>query len=257
MIELLRLVLKWCISCAVIIFIALNIEGALEVVDTSLGKVKGVRKGQIIEYLGIPFAEPPTGNLRFRPTVPRKPWYPSLWNAQQFAPECLQSTVLVADDGTVRDEDCLYLNIWRPIGHDYSHPLPVLVWFYGGAFIHGGSAKLEYNGQYLSEKGVVVVSFNYRLGALGFLVSVRDGLYGNYGLEDQRVALEWISTNIKMFGGDPSKITLFGESAGAMSIGLHFLQRSHSKDESVLVSHPIHRATFHRVIMQSNPLGYK
>jgi para-nitrobenzyl esterase len=221
-----------------------------QIVDTSLGKVAGARRNNVIEYLGIPYAEPPIGALRFRPSIPKRPWYPSIWQAKHFSPECLQSTTLVSDDGTVRDEDCLYLNIWRPIAHDHSKPLPVLVWIYGGAFIHGGSAKREYNGQYLAARGVVVVSMNYRVGALGFLVSIRDGLYGNYGLEDQRIALEWIKTNIRMFGGDPHKITLFGESAGAMSIGLHFL-------DTVLHKAPYMRSAFDKIIMESNPLGYK
>lgn len=209
-------------------------------------------------------------------------------------------------------EDCLYLNIWQPrhacsafrdrVGCDL---LPVLVWIYGGAFIHGGANRPEYEGSRLATKGTgsIVVSLNYRLGALGFLVSTEDGLYGNYGLDDQKMALQWVKDNIVHFGGDPDRITLFGESAGAMSVGLHLLDQqfgyrdpssvsingnsheqvatdgsslpeersegrdsdsgtrpSHSHSNSDSNSHS-QRTTgdrpFHRVILQSNPLGYK
>ncbi len=220
-----------------------------EVVDTSLGKVIGNKLTTVIEYLGIPYAEPPIGKLRFRPTVPKHPWYPSVWEAKSFAPECLQSTLFAPDDGTMRDEDCLYLNVWKPRQHN--NGLPVMVWIHGGAFLHGGSAKTEYNGRFLAERGAVVVSLNYRVGVFGFLASIGDGIFGNFGLDDQRVALEWIKMNIRMFGGDPGKITLFGESAGAMSIGLHFLD--------VIAQHDFRpkRTNFNAIIMQSNPLGYR
>lgn len=216
-----------------------------DIVQTALGKVVGARRSSVVEYLGIPYAEPPVGTLRFRPPVPKRPWQPSVLVTKSFSPECLQSALFFVDD-TVRDEDCLYLNIWRPKGVISAKLLlPVLVWIYGGAFVHGGTAKREYNGRFLAEKGVVVVTLNYRVGALGFLVSVDDGLFGNYGLGDQKVAMNWISSNIQNFGGDPSRITLFGESAGAMSIVQHLLDVSR------------HKETINAVIMQSNPLGYR
>lgn len=191
------------------------------VVETRLGRVEGLSDGLVHSFLGIPYAEPPLGTLRFQPPRPKRPWYPTIHTAKEFAPECLQSELFAsADAQRRRDEDCLYLNIWSPVPHP-SHPslLPVMIWIYGGAFIHGGSSKPEYHGQELAKRGVVVVTFNYRVGALGFLVSLSEGLFGNYGLADQKMVFQWVQENIQAFGGDPDRVTLFGESAGAMSIG--------------------------------------
>ena len=144
-------------------------------------------------------------------------------------------------------EDCLYLNIFTPAGAGQGGGgkkrklLPVMVWFHGGAFQQGGSNRPEYNGDYVAGVGdVVVVTINYRLGALGFMVSVEDGMHGNYGLMDQRAAMEFVSDNIERFGGDPKRVTLFGESAGAVMIGLHLMMEGAG-------------TVFHKVIMQSNP----
>jgi carboxylesterase type B len=212
-------------------------KGAPLLVDTNLGQVLGKRKDASLNvYLGIPFAEPPLGKLRFRPPRPKSPWYPSVYRALRFAPECHQSELFAGspdESQPPRDEDCLYLNIWQPVAaqkgvspttkHDAL--LPVMIWLYGGAFVHGGASRAEYDGSELARKGVVVVTFNYRVGALGFLVSTSDGLYGNYGLEDQKLAIQWVQDNIAAFGGDPQRVTLFGESAGAMSVGLHLLDQ--------------------------------
>ena len=153
-------------------------------------------------------------------------------------------------------EDCLYLNVFTPAGlatrtkrqgkfgsGSSSSLLPVMLWFHGGAFQQGGSRRGEYDGRRLAERDIVVVTINYRLGALGFMVSSSDELYGNFGLMDQRAALDWVKRNIRAFGGDPENITLFGESAGAVMIGLHLLMDGAG-------------TLFHRAIMQSNPLGY-
>ena len=121
--------------------------------------------------------------------------------------------------------------------------LPVMLWFHGGAFQQGGSNRPEYDGRHLAETGLVVVTINYRLGALGFLVSSRDGLFGNFGLMDQRASMDWVHENIRAFGGDPDNVTLFGESAGAVMIGLHLMMEGAG-------------TLFHKAIMQSNPLGY-
>ncbi len=131
-----------------------------------------------------------------------------------------------------------------------SASLPILFWIYGGAFLHGGTSSPEYVGNRLAARGVIVVSCNYRVGALGFLVSIADGLFGNYGLHDQKLALQWVHDNIHSFGGDPDRITLFGESAGAMSTSLHLLDQFGGMYKS-------HKKLFQNVIMQSNPLGYK
>lgn len=212
-------------------------KGAPLLVDTNLGQVLGKRKDAGLNvYLGIPFAEPPLGKLRFRPPRPKSPWYPSVYRALRFGPECHQSELFAGspdESQPPRDEDCLYLNIWQPVAAQKSASqttkhdalLPVMIWIYGGAFVHGGASRAEYDGSELARKGVVVVTFNYRVGALGFLVSTSDGLYGNYGLEDQKLAIQWVQDNIAAFGGDPQRVTLFGESAGAMSVGLHLLDQ--------------------------------
>jgi carboxylesterase type B len=127
-----------------------------------------------------------------------------------------------------------------------------MVWIYGGAFLHGSSSRVPYLGDKLAIKGCgsVIVSFNYRVGALGFLVSSSDGLFGNYGLHDQKLAMQWVQDHIASFGGDPKRVTLFGESAGAMSIGLHYIEQQQKETTSS-------QQLFHRIILQSNPLGYK
>lgn len=241
-------------------------------VETSLGVVVGKRLGKQNVFLGIPYAEPPVGTLRFRPTVPKASWHPRQLLAREFSPECLQSELFSPDVYILKDEDCLYLNIWQPVDTRSNQGLyPVMVWIYGGAFMHGGTTRPEYWGDKLAKKGVIVVSLNYRVGSLGFLVSVSDGLFGNYGLDDQRTALRWIKHNIRAFGGDPNRITLFGESAGAMSIGLHLLDMHTQPTNYTWVKDIKDVATsrkdenrqeqedplFHAVIMQSNPIGYK
>ena len=122
-------------------------------------------------------------------------------------------------------EDCLYLNIYAPAGSRKSRKLlPVMIWLHGGAFMQGSGARSEYNGIKLAQRGVLVVTLNYRLGALGWLVSSDDGLLGNFGLMDQKIAMEFVKENIQAFGGNSSDITVFGESAGALMTSLHLLE---------------------------------
>jgi carboxylesterase type B len=240
-------------------------EGKMSVVvSTALGKISGKRDGNVNSFLGIPFAEPPTGTFRFRPPRQKRAWAPSTYQAHSYSPECLQSSLYatVDGDGIAKDEDCLYLNIWTPANAKPSSNkeglLPVLLWIYGGAFIHGGASKPEYVGDQLASRGVVVVSCNYRLGSLGFLVSTSDGLFGNYGLADQKMAMMWVQDHIRNFGGDPQRVTLFGESAGAMSIGLHFLDQQYQQQRLMRVNPGAPRNwLFHAIVLQSNPLGYK
>src|SRR5262249_42052277 len=137
----------------------------------------------------------------------------------------------------------LSLNVWRPRGVRAGQKLPVMVWIYGGSFRNGGTSVPVYNGGYLAATNdVVLITIKYRLGALRFLSGV-DGLTGNYGLLDQQLAFQWVRDNAESFGGDPEKVTIFGESAGAMSVGLHTM------------SIPSSTGLFRAGIMQSNPLG--
>jgi len=221
------------------------------------GKAEGRRETAVDIWKGIPYAAPPVGSLRFAPPEAAPPWIPSQLDASKYAPDCYQLVDPVLNPGADLEhmsEDCLYLNVFTPAGHvGRSHQgkflsggtklLPVMLWLHGGAFQQGGARRPEYDGRRLAERDIIVVSINYRLGALGFLVSSPDGLYGNFGLMDQRAAIDWVKNNIQAFGGDPENITLFGESAGAVMIGLHLLMDGAG-------------TLFHKAIMQSNPLGY-
>uniref|UniRef100_A0A8C3PRJ4 Carboxylic ester hydrolase n=1 Tax=Calidris pygmaea TaxID=425635 RepID=A0A8C3PRJ4_9CHAR len=201
-------------------------------------------------FLGIPYAEPPLGPLRFRPPRPAPHWGGVL-DATSHRHACYQAvdTMFPGFGGSEMwnpnremSEDCLYLNVWVPGASPITppKPVPVLVWIYGGGF-YSGSATLDvYDGRYLAAaEGLVVVSMNYRVGALGFLgFPGHPEAPGNVGLLDQRLALRWVQSNIGAFGGDPGAVTLFGESAGAASIGLHLLS-------------PPSRPFFRRAVLQS------
>ncbi|NUP05443.1 MAG: carboxylesterase family protein [Polyangiaceae bacterium] len=216
------------------------------VVETDKGPVEGGLVGSSRVFFGIPYAAPPVGDLRWRPPAPHDAWTEVL-PAIQRKPACSQTSVLthVYDDNTV--EDCLTLNVWTP-SSVLDEPRPVLVWIHGGAFVLGQSAEPAYDGQILSETtGSVVVTVNYRLGPLGFLalpeLDAEDPSHpstGSYGLEDQRAALEWVKANIAAFGGDPSRVTLFGESAGGISTCFHMVS-------------PPSEGLFHRAIIESGP----
>jgi len=211
------------------------------------GKVQGKRESGIDFFGRIPYAAPPVGNRRFAPPEAATPWAPAKLDATQFGPDCWQLVdPLLNPTATEMSEDCLFLNIHVPAGQEHSRNsqtlLPVLVWLHGGAFQQGGANRAEYHGKRLAARGTLVVTINYRLGALGFLVSSPDGLLGNFGLMDQRAALHWIQTNIASFGGDPDNVMLFGESAGAVMTLLHLMMEGAGK-------------LFHKVAIQSNPLG--
>ncbi|XP_072111502.1 cholinesterase-like [Mobula birostris] len=211
------------------------------VVTTKQGKVKGmsvnVLSGSVTAFLGIPYAEPPIDELRFKKPEPRRPWS-GLWNADRYPNSCYQyvnssSPGLPWEEmwnpNTQLSEDCLYVNVWVP--SPKPNKAAVMIWIFGGGFASGTSSLMIYDGKYLAYvENVIVVSMNYRLGALGFLAvpGSRD-IHGNMGLFDQRLALQWVQDNIMAFGGNPNSVTLFGESAGAASIHLHILSpKSHS-----------------------------
>ena len=185
------------------------------------GALGGTSQNGIAAFKGIPFAAPPVGELRWRPPQQAPDWKGTR-DATRFGPVCPQ-TAPPSRARLEQSEDCLTLNVWTP-DMAPGKKLPVMVWIYGGGFRSGGSAEPYYDGAALAKHGVVVVSFNYRLGWLGFfdfpaLAEENAGdAVGNYGLMDQIKALEWVKANIAAFGGDPANVTIFGESAGAMSV---------------------------------------
>lgn len=193
------------------------------IVQVESGKVSGVDADGVVAFKGIPFAAPPVGDLRWRAPQPVASWE-GIRPGDAYGPDCMQNYDAVPlPPGSSPAEDCLYLNVWRPSGA--KEDLPVLVWVYGGGFLNGSASRLIYTGSRLALQDVVVVSVNYRLGRFGTFAhpaltdaDADDGLLGNYGFLDQIAALEWVKRNVSEFGGDPSKITIMGESAGGMSV---------------------------------------
>ena len=200
-------------------------------VDTSFPQVK-VAAGQLqgetlkagVAYKGIPFAQPPVGDLRWQAPHPVKPWT-GVRKATNFGPRCMQNPIF-GDMGFRSDgvsEDCLYLNIWTP-AKSATAKLPVLIYFYGGGFMAGDGSEPRYDGEAISRKGIVTVTVNYRLNVFGFLSHPEltqespNHASGNYGLLDQAAAIRWVHDNITAFGGDPKRITIAGESAGSSSV---------------------------------------
>ena len=182
------------------------------------GLVEGTQEAGLRVYRGIPFAAPPVGDLRWRPPQPVIPWH-GVRVADQFADACPQGKV---DEnghfGPDIGEDCLYLNVWTP-AKTANASLPVMVWIHGGGFRSGATSIPVYSGEQLAKHGVVVVSVAYRLGVFGFMAWPGHAS-ANFGLLDQIAALRWVKRNIRAFGGNPHKVTIFGESAGAMSVSL-------------------------------------
>jgi len=215
------------------------------IVETTSGRIEGAFRKGLYVFRGIPYAAPPVGERRWLPPFPCEPWA-GVRPAKEFGPTALQTPMdvqaLIPMEKQPQSEDCLYLNIWTP-GLDGARR-PVMVWIHGGGFTSGASSWFIYNGRALCRRGnVVVVTINYRLGVLGFLnlKEITKGdipATGNEGLLDQICALQWVRNNISNFGGDPNNVTIFGESAGAMSIG-------------VLLGMPGARGLFHRAILQS------
>ncbi len=210
-------------------------------VRTRSGLVEGKLSGDLVVYKGIPFAAPPVGALRWRPPQPPVAWR-DVRKADTFAPACMQTGVSMPGEAPPRtSEDCLYLNVWAP-AHGTSHA--VMVWIYGGGFSNGSAAMPLYWGDELARKGIVVVTFGYRLGPFGFLASpelTKESPFhssGNYGLMDQIAALEWVRDNIAAFGGDPARVTIAGQSAGAASV-------------SILLASPLANGLFRGAIAES------
>lgn len=214
------------------------------VVSSSAGSVRGEAAGSVNIFRGIPYARPPVGELRWRPPLPAPRWR-DVRDATQYGAACMQPP---SRDGSIyynthaaMSEDCLFLNVWTPAN---AHNAPVLVWIHGGSLAGGAGSEEMYDGTRFAERGVIVVSINYRLGALGYMAhpdlsaESRRNISGNYGLMDQVQALRWVQRNIAAFGGDPSNVTIAGESAGALSV-------------MYLMATPDARGLFARAIAQS------
>ncbi|XP_076364986.1 acetylcholinesterase-like [Tachypleus tridentatus] len=239
-------------TTSVILYFIFHLEliTAANTVHTTSGPVRGLTTytatGKTIDvFWGIPYAEPPTGRLRFQRPQHKQPWEGVL-NATTKPNSCFQVVNTAITNfsiptswiiNTPLSEDCLYLNIWVP--HPQPQKAPVMVWIHGGGFFIGSSTLDAYDGGILSsEENVIVVSMNYRLASLGFLYFNRSDAPGNVGLFDQVMALEWINKNIAQFGGDSEKVTIFGESAGSSCVNLHLLS-------------PLSKGLFNNAIMES------
>lgn len=215
-------------ACSALIFLvfcpAFAAAASGPIVDAPAGKVEGQVDGKLRVFKGLPFALPPVGQARWKPPSPMPRWA-GVRKAAEFGPACYQPTVkiqTVYSRGPLpMSEDCLTLNIWAPAD---ARNAPVFFWIYGGALTSGASREEMYNGARLAARGIVVVSINYRLGVFGWLAHPElsaespKGISGNYGLLDQIEALQWVRRNIHAFGGDPSNVTIAGESAGALSV---------------------------------------
>jgi para-nitrobenzyl esterase len=213
----------------------------VEPIRTETGLIQGTFEDGLKIYRGIPFAAPPVGHLRWRAPQPATKWN-GVRASSEFGRACMQSNPAISNL-QAPGEDCLFLNVWTPASRA-NERLPVMVWIHGGGFVAGTPAEQLYHGEWLARKGVVVVSVAYRLGVFGFFshpeLSAESGRQasGNYGLLDMIAGLEWIRRNIAAFGGDPGRVTIFGESAGAIAV-------------SQLCASPLAKGLFQAAISQS------
>jgi para-nitrobenzyl esterase len=215
--------LYWLPLVAVALVVAFAAAPPTEVkIDT--GRLQGASKDGVTSFKGIPFAAPPVGDLRWRPPQAVKSWT-GVRPATEYGPDCAQLPFPgdAAPLGVPAAEDCLYANVWAPDG-SAGKKLPVMVWIYGGGFVNGGSSPTVYDGSQFAKRGLVLISFNYRIGRFGFFgfpaltKEFPNEPKGNYGYMDQIAALQWVKRNAAAFGGDASKVTIFGESAGGGSV---------------------------------------
>ncbi len=213
-------------------------------VTIETGALKGSTSDGVLAFKGVPYAAPPVGDLRWQPPQPADDW-DGIREATEYAPDCKQLPFPgdAAPLGVESAEDCLYTNVWLPADRP-AEKLPVMVWFYGGGFVNGGSSPAVYDGSQFAKKGVILVSFNYRLGRFGFFAHPAltredpDGLHGNYAYMDQIAALKWVQRNIAAFGGDPDNVTIFGESAGGGSV-------------LAMLTSPLAKGLFQKAIIES------
>jgi para-nitrobenzyl esterase len=215
-------------------------------VKTEQGKVHGktINDGKVKAFLGLPYAAPPVGALRWKAPQPAIKWKGDR-DATKFGAHCAQGRVfedMIFQDGE-GSEDCLFVNVYAPADATDKSKLPVMFWIHGGGYAGGASSEPRHNGDFLPLKGVVLVTINYRLGVFGFLATAdlakeADGAAGNYGLMDMVAALQWVKANIAGFGGDPGNVTIFGESAGSFAV-------------STLMASPMAKGLFHKGIGES------
>lgn len=236
--------------CAVGAAIALLFCTAASAQEATIetGRVAGASEDGVEIWKGIPFAAPPVGELRWRAPQPAAKW-DGVRQATSYGNDCMQVPFPsdAAPLGATPAEDCLYLNVWRPAGA--TGKLPVIFWIYGGGFVNGGASPPTYAGANLTRQGVLFVSANYRVGRFGTFAhpqltaeNADGGLLGNYGYMDQLAALRWVQRNIAAFGGDPSNVTIVGESAGGMSV-------------HTLVTSPLAKGLFAKAVVMSGGDG--
>ena len=215
------------------------------IAETPAGRLRGESADGLNVFRGIPYARPPVGWRRWRAPEAMERWR-RVRDATQFGAACFQpvargASIYAPDEFQPMSEDCLFLNIWVPAD---ARNAPVLVWIHGGSLVSGAGSEMAYDGTRLAQQGVIVVTINYRLGALGYLAlpglsaETHEGVSGNYGLLDQIEALRWVQRNIGAFGGDPRNVTIAGESAGALSV-------------MYLMATPFARGLFSKAISQS------
>lgn len=219
-------------------------------VTIATGTLQGSVGDGVASFKGIPYAAPPVGNLRWRAPQPAAAWK-GIRSATKYGHDCKQTPFPsdAAPLGVKTAEDCLYANVWRPAGDQHGH-LPVMVWIYGGGFVNGGSSPPTYSGANLARKGIVVVSFNYRVGRFGVFgfpqLAKKKKAAGapriNFGFMDQIAALKWVKHNVAAFGGDPDDVTVVGESAGGMSVNM-------------LLTSPKSRGLFEKAVIWSGGNG--
>ena len=224
------------------------------IVQTAQGPVQGAlsQDARTVIFKGIPYAQPPVGERRFRRPQAHAPWTEPL-DCREFGASCPQTDLSVMGFYSKEfydvplpplNEDCLYLNIWTPESAGEDSRLPVLFWIHGGAFMHGSGSEKEFDGEGFAKKGVILVTINYRVNVFGFFAHPDlekenpEGVSGNYGILDQLFALGWVRENIAHFGGDPEKITIFGQSAGCMSV-------------QTIISSPLSKGMLRGAILQS------
>lgn len=213
-------------------------------VKITTGRIKGAEHDGVVSFKGIPFAAPPVSDLRWRPPQPPAPWT-GVRPATEYGADCMQKPFPgdAAPLGVTPAEDCLYVNVWVP-ANPTEKKMAVMVWIYGGGFVNGGSSPAVYDGSQFAKRGVVLVSFNYRVGRFGFFAHPAlskenpNEPHGNYGYMDQIAALQWVRQNAAAFGGDPGNVTLFGESAGGGSV-------------MTMMTSPLAKGLIHKAIIES------